>query len=140
MSGKQLSFKTPAIWEQYYLEVLPFKDRRTNFRIPYPFSINSKVAIKAPGYYRPNSVDEDKKEAEGPFCQWGTQITQSSNTCELDLSCTLKPGVFDSRKYLAYQSFMEQVIGSIATEMHFMRNSASDSSTARAAITRESSL
>jgi hypothetical protein len=132
MSEKQLSFKTPAIWEQYYLEVLPFKDRRTDFRIPYPFSIKSKVAIKAPDSYRLISVDENKKEAGGPFCQWRTQIAPSDNTCELALSCTLKAGVFDSSKYPAYQSLMEQVVGSISTEMHFMRNSASDNSPARA--------
>ncbi len=118
----RLSIKIPGLWEHYYLDVQPVKDRKTPFKIPYPFNFESKVTVKVPAKNAFKEVDEHKKADQSFFGQWQTVVKQNHELLKLSFNCQLKAGVFDPNQYQSYQSMMEQAITSITDKEYFMVN------------------
>ncbi|GJQ59409.1 MAG: hypothetical protein SCALA701_22100 [Candidatus Scalindua sp.] len=119
-SGDRLNLKIPGLWEHYYLDVQPIKDRRTPFKIPYPLNFESKVTVKTPDKKEFLKVDEHKKKDQSIFGQWQMFVKQNPELFELNFRCQLKPGVYEPNQYPSYQSMMEKAVTSITEKEYFM--------------------
>ncbi|MCP4272795.1 MAG: DUF3857 domain-containing protein [Gammaproteobacteria bacterium] len=119
-TGDRLNFKIPGLWEHYYLDAQPVKDRKTPFKIQYPLNFESKVTVKAPIKNVFQKVDDLKKKDQSAFGQWQTIVIQNPELLELNFSCQLKAGVFDPSQYPSYQSTMEQAVTSISGKEFLM--------------------
>ena len=116
-AGNRFSFHTPGIWEHYYLDVQPREDRRTSFKISYPFSFQSKVSVKAPDGFAFGDIAEGLNQGQGPFGQWRAQVDATGRKINLAFDCSLVPGVFGPEKYGDYHNMIIQALSSVNQDM-----------------------
>ena len=117
----RLNFHIPGIWEHYYLDVQPCKDRKTSFKISYPFSLQSKVSIKAPNGFAFGEVVQGLKKGQGPFGNWRAQVETTGRKINLSFACSLTPGVFSPDKYRDYHTMIFQAVSSINQDIDCVR-------------------
>jgi tetratricopeptide (TPR) repeat protein len=115
----QSNLKVPCIWEHYYLDERPVKDRRTDFKISYPFMLQSNVVLKAPNGFIVSEFDPIEDGGSGAFGQWRIQIKKTRHACYLDLNCKRVPGVFNSDSYEHYQLMMGNAVQAINRNVFF---------------------
>lgn len=118
-SDNAASFRIPSIWEKYYLSVTPVRDRKSPFKISYPLNVQSNIYINGPKGYEFNWPQNKDDNGQAPFGKWYNTMKQQGETQELQFSCTLQPGVYAPDKYNAYETLMDNAIGSISHEIKY---------------------
>ena len=100
--------KVPNIWEENYLENEPVENRTTDFRVYYPFSINSSLSIAA----SPKLVIKNGKSMhkDSDFGRVATKFNSKNSENVFEFQCETKAGRFDKKKYREYVDFFIDVI------------------------------
>ena len=116
-AGDRLNFRSPGVWEHYYLDVQPREDRMTAFRISYPFSFQSNVSIKAPSGFAFGDLTQGSDRGQGPFGKWHARVDVAQKEIKLAFACSLIPGVFGPEKYAEYHDMMVRAVSSINRDL-----------------------
>jgi tetratricopeptide (TPR) repeat protein len=113
------TLKTPNAWETYYLEVSGVKERKTPFKIEYPFRLTSRGTVQAaPGIKMEIAKDPAApgKEQE-PYAGFQSSRKVSSRRLDLDLECTLTQGEYKASSYSPYVKMMNRASKAMTVEI-----------------------
>ncbi len=113
----RLNFRSPGVWEHYYLDVQPREARMRSFEITYPFSLQTKVSIKAPSGYVFEDVPDDGSKGQAAFGKWHVRIDPTTSKIHQEFACSLASGVFGPEKYSDYHDMMVRAVGSISQDL-----------------------
>ena len=112
--------RTPNAWESNYLESTPVKDRKTPFKLNYPFVLKSDCTLEAPAgftvHIRENHKKNQKEQAD--FGQWEGRVSSSPRELNLLLECTLVPGEYSADRYSQYSKMMQKAAKSMVVEFN----------------------
>jgi tetratricopeptide (TPR) repeat protein len=107
--------RVPAAWEAYYLEITAVKDRKTPFRLYYPFHLTSTCKVQAPTGYELDTRDNANKpgKEQEAFGTWQSTVKDSSQNLDIQLNFKLVPGEYQSRFYARYTNMMNNAAKAI---------------------------
>ena len=110
--------ETPNAWEAYYLEASSVKERKTPFRLNYPFKLESQCTVTAPQGYTLSIKTGDKPQTQqNTMANWESRVKNTPRQVDLYLKCTLHPGHYDPAQYPVYQTMMSKAAKAMTIDL-----------------------
>jgi tetratricopeptide (TPR) repeat protein len=116
VSGDRV-FRVPAVWEADYLQVQPQAQRRTPFRIEYPFRMDVDVAVHVPRRYTLVSTGVSSADGSHACAEWNARREDSAERHAVACTCRLHPGTFEPDQYASYSEAMRKAVTAATGEV-----------------------
>ncbi|THB68959.1 MAG: DUF3857 domain-containing protein [Gammaproteobacteria bacterium] len=89
----------PVAWERYYLSTSPVYERKTDFKIYYPFKLISKNSLTFDKKFKLNSTENINESGKSIFSDWKLSINHKANRIDEQFIFNLKTGKYDKEQY-----------------------------------------
>jgi len=117
----RLAATLPAAWERNQVAVLPAKDRKSPWRIQFPYTLHSETVFHIPAGWR---VEEDggRPERDGTsYLTWTTITSHARDSYSVTLSLKRMPCQLGPAEYPAYFDQAKRATESVGREIRLRR-------------------